>query len=196
MKFLLCVYLSLVFLLAPYSVLAASPRETMQNTVEQIISVLEDPLLKDRKFYDVKKDKVWEIVDRVFDYDRLSRYVLGKKWKGINAEQQQEFTKLFSRLLGRSYMKKIMSYGDEKILVEKERPLSDEVTEVHTKIFSRDNKIPVYYRMTSVNGEWKVFDVIIEGVSLTKNYRSQFKNFLVRKNMDQLLKVLRKKTST
>jgi len=90
-------------------------------------------------------------------------------------------------------MNRIISYGDEKVDVRREVPLSSKIYEVQTTIHSQTRLIPVFYRLSFSDNRWQVFDVVIEGVSLTRNYRSQFKNFLSKKSMDDLLGVLKKK---
>ena len=97
-------------------------------------------------------------------------------------------------MLGKTYMNRILSYGDEKILIGRGIPLTDDIAEVQTTLISKKNDIPIHYRLSFKDGKWKIFDVLIEGVSLTKNYRSQFKKFLSKKSMAQLLEVLEKKT--
>ena len=172
-----------------------TPAETMQITVNKVLEVLKDPQLKGDAHVNTKKERLWTIVDSVFDYERLSRNVLGLHWRNSTSEQQKEFTHLFSRLLGNTYMDRILSYGNEKITITKEMQLSESIAEVQTSISSeKGTEIPLFYRLFVENGTWRVYDIIIEGVSLTGNYRSQFKNFLSKKSMKQLLQVLRKKT--
>jgi phospholipid transport system substrate-binding protein len=186
-----------VLLLMPMSVktvYGATAVETMSRITDDVLTVLKDPRLKEEMFLETKKERLWKIMDTVFDYQLLSQYSLGRKWRQISPEQQAGFLRLYGLLLGKTYMNRILSYGDEKIVIGRETPLADDIAEVQTTLFSKKNKIPIHYRLSFKNGEWKIFDVVIEGVSLTKNYRSQFKKFLSRKSMEQLLEVLEKKT--
>lgn len=185
---------SLLIPMSAHKVYGATATDTMTRTTDAVLKVLNDPELRDEKQLETKKEKLWEIVDTVFDYGLLSQNSLGMTWRQITAEQQIKFSRLYGLLLGKIYMDRILSYGDEKVSIGKEIALAADIAEVQTSIFSKNTEIPIYYRLISLNGEWKVFDVIIEGVSLTKNYRSQFKNFLNGKSMDQLLEVLEKKT--
>jgi len=169
--------------------------ETMSHITDEVLAVLKDPTLKDETFLETKKEKLWEIMDTVFDYHLLSQYSLGRAWRQITVKQQEDFIRLYGLFLGKTYMGRILSYGDEKIEIEKEKPLADTIAEVQTTVISKNNQnIPIHYRLILNNGKWKIFDVVIEGVSLTKNYRTQFNNFLSGKSMDQLLEVLKKKT--
>ncbi|SLM28120.1 Toluene tolerance protein [Desulfamplus magnetovallimortis] len=186
--------LEVLLLSLPHDSEASTAMNTMENTVNEVLGVLKDPDLKGDGNRDIKKEKIWVIIDKAFNYDLLARQALGKIWKTISNEQQHEFTKLYSKLLGNTYIDRILSYGDESVDIEREIPLADKIAEVQTVISYQERKIPVFYRLNFENGTWKVFDVVIEGVSMTKNYRSQFKDFLSKKSMDDLLNVLNKKS--
>jgi len=196
MKFftIICLGMMLFMPMSVKTVYGATAVETMSRVTDDVLTVLNDPGLKEESSLEIKKEKLWEIMDTVFDYQLLSQYSLGRKWRQITPEQQADFLKLYGLLLGKTYMNRILSYGDEKILIGREIPLADDIAEVQTTLISKKNDIPIYYRLSFKDGVWKIFDVVIEGVSLTKNYRSQFKKFLSKKSMAQLLKVLEKKT--
>ena len=191
---LLGVFLLMPLMMPAKAVYGATATEVMTRTMDDVLAVLRDPQLKDEASLNIKKEKLWKVVDTVFDYQLLAQYSLGLKWRRITPEQQTRFSELYSLLLGKTYMDRILSYVDEKIVMGKEIPLGDGVVEVRTTLLSNGTEIPIHYRLTSQTGTWKIFDVVIEGVSMTKNYRSQFKSFLSRKSMDQLLAVLEKKT--
>ena len=191
---IICLGMMLLMPMSVKTVYGATAVETMSRVTDDVLTVLNDPGLKEESSLEIKKEKLWEIMDTVFDYQLLSQYSLGRKWRQITPEQQADFLKLYGLLLGKTYMNRILSYGDEKILIGREIPLADDIAEVQTTLISKKNDIPIYYRLSFKDGVWKIFDVVIEGVSLTKNYRSQFKKFLSKKSMAQLLKVLEKKT--
>lgn len=173
---------------------ASTARETMQETIETVLAVLKDPALKGDDHMTQKKERLQTIMDRTFNYSLLAKQALGRAWREISAVQQNEFTALYSTLLADTYLDRIITYGDEKVEITRDISLSDAVFEVQTAIHSPNGTIPVFYRLNRSEDQWLVFDVVIEGVSLTKNYRSQFSDFLAKKSMDDLLKVLRKKT--
>ena len=172
---------------------APTARETMQQTIDEVLSVLKDPTLKGDSHVNTQKEQLRSIMDRTFNYTLLSRQALGRAWKEITPEQQNEFVRLYRALLANTYMDRMIAYGDEKVEITRDIPLSDTIFEVQTTIHSQNGEIPVFYRLNRVENQWQVFDVVIEGVSLTKNYRSQFTDFLAKKSMDDLLRVLRKK---
>jgi phospholipid transport system substrate-binding protein len=90
-------------------------------------------------------------------------------------------------------MDKILSYTNEKIVFSKENMLSNNQAEVQTKVITSSKEIPIFYRVILEDGTWKVYDVVVENVSLVQNYRSQFNSILAKNTPDQLLEILRKK---
>ena len=182
-----------VFLILPLYLYAGVPLITVERHVNDVLNVLRDPALKGEKAKKAKKEKVRTISEKMFDFAELSKRTLGNNWKIFNPDQQKEFIELFKDILEDAYMDRITSYRDEKIVFNKEFMLSDDTAEVQSNIITKKSETPIYYRVILKTGEWKVYDVIIEGVSLIKNYRSQFREILANKSPEALLKVLRKK---
>jgi phospholipid transport system substrate-binding protein len=178
----------------PVSVSAAPPQETIQTQVNRALEVLRDPALKGESAKETKEKKIWTIIDGVFDYTELSKRTLAQHWKQFAPDQQEEFTRLFGKLLGSVYIDRIMAYKDEKVVFGKVINLSDKTAEVQSEVLRSSKSIPIHYRMILEDGEWKVYDVVIEGVSLVQNYRSQFREILTNKPPENLLKMLRQKT--
>jgi len=181
-------------MLSPASAFAASPLETIQTQVNRALEVLRDPALKAESAKGIKEKKIWEILDGVFDYTELSKRTVAQNWKQFSPGQQEEFTRLFGKLLGGVYMDRIIAYKDEKVVFGKVTNLSDKTAEVQSEVTRSPKPIPIHYRMILENGEWKVYDVVIEGVSLVQNYRTQFREILMNKTPEDLLKTLREKT--
>ncbi len=180
--------------LSPVSASAVSPLETIKPQVDRALEVLRDPALKAESAKAAKEKKIWEILDNVFDYSELSKRTLAQNWKKLSPDQQKEFVSLFGKLLGTVYMDRIIAYKDEKVVFGKVTNLSDKTAEVQSEVVQSSKSIPIHYRMILVNGEWKVYDVVIEGVSLVQNYRTQFREILMNKTSEDLLKTLREKT--
>jgi phospholipid transport system substrate-binding protein len=183
-----------VLMFRPAPVFAASPLETIQTQVNQALEVLRDPAFKAESARATKEKKIWSILDGVFDYTELSKRTLGQHWRQFTPDQQEEFTHLFGKLLGGVYMDRIIAYKDEKVVFGKVTSLSDKTAEVQSEVVRQAKSIPIHYRMILENEEWKVYDVVIEGVSLVQNYRSQFREILTNKPPENLLKMLREKT--
>ena len=182
-----------VLAMIPLQSYASSPKETVQAEVDKVIATLSDQQFKEKP-RDFKIEKVGAIIDGIFDYQELSRRTLGREWKKMNDGQQKEFVGLFKQLLQNVYADRLLAYSDQKVVFDKETMLKKGRAEVQSYLQTSDGKkIPLFYRLTDKSGSWKVYDVIIEGVSMVKNYRTQFKEILAKDSPDKLLEILRKK---
>ena len=183
----------LIFFLAVLPVYAGAPLDQIQTNVNKVLEVLRDPKLKAESAKKIKKEKLEAIYVQLFDEVELSRRTLGANWSKLNTSQQKEFIQLYRQVLEKAYIDKILSYTNEKIVFVKENMLASKQAEVQTKIISASKEIPISYRVIQKNGAWKVYDVVIENVSLVQNYRSQFNSILANHTPDQLLEILQKK---
>jgi len=189
------VFLWLAALLMPAPTQAATALETVETQVNKVLKALADPGFKDQA-KDAKIVKIRSIVNEIFDYTELSRRTLGREWSKFNAPQQGEFVKLFSDLLEKTYADRLLSYSDEKVVFEKESLLREGQAEVTSNVLTADGKkIPLDYRLIQKAGAWRVYDVIIEGISLVKNYRDQFRDILAKDSPEEVLKMLRDKVA-
>lgn len=182
-----------VFLIISQPAHAGAPLDTVQANVNKVLDVLRDPALKVASAKQIKKEKLRLIYDRMFDDVELSRRTLARNWNKLSVPQRQEFVQLFRQVLEKAYVDKILSYTDEKIVYDKESMLSANQSEVPTRIVTSSKSIPISYRMIMKEGIWKVYDVIVENVSLVQNYRTQFNDILAKDTPEQLLETLRKK---
>jgi phospholipid transport system substrate-binding protein len=174
---------------------AATAKETVEVQVNKVLSALADPGFKDKP-RDAKIEKIRSIVNEIFDYNELSKRTLGRGWTKFNTEQQNEFVKLFSDLLEKTYADRLLSYSNEKVVFEKESMLREGQAEVTSNVLTGDGKkIPLDYRLIQKSGNWRVYDVIIEGISLVKNYRDQFRDILAKDSPEEVLKMLRDKVA-
>ena len=183
----------LIFFLSTLPVYAGAPLDTVQTNVNKVIEVLRDPKLKGESAKGIKKEKLEAIYEQMFDEVELSMRTLGGNWTKLNPAQQQEFIQLYRQVLEKAYLDKLLSYTDEKIVFSKENMLSNNQAEVQTKVITSSKEIPIFYRVIQKDGTWKVYDVVVENVSLVQNYRSQFNSILAKNTPDQLLEILRKK---
>jgi phospholipid transport system substrate-binding protein len=183
----------LMILLFNLPVYAGVPTDTVQANVNKVLDVLRDPKLKPVSAKAIKKEKLRPIYDRMFDDVELSRRTLARNWNSLNAAQRQEFVQLFRQVLEKAYIDKILSYTNEKIVFDRESTLSENQVEVQTRVVTASKEIPISYRMILKNGTWKVYDVVIENVSLILNYRTQFNEILAKNSPEQLLVTLRQK---
>jgi phospholipid transport system substrate-binding protein len=182
-----------VFLMIPFQSQAATPKETVEAGVNKLVKTLGEPAFK-AKPKDERIAKIGAEIETVFDFKELSRRTLGREWKKMKAEQQKEFVELFRELLQGVYADRLLAYSDQKIIFDKETMLKKGRAEVQSYLQNSDGKkIPLFYRLTDKSGSWKVYDVIIEGVSMVKNYRTQFKQILAKDSPDKLIEILREK---
>ncbi len=179
----------------PLQGFAATPKETVENGVNKVIKTLGDPAFK-AKAKDEKIETISKEIDHIFDFKELSRRTLGRDWKKMSAEQQKEFVKLFKQLLQGVYADRLLAYSDQKVIFDKETMLKKGRAEVQSYLETSDgSKIPLFYRLTDKSGSWKVYDIIIEGVSMVKNYRTQFRQILSKNSPDKLIEILRDKVN-
>ena len=186
-------FILLAFLLMPLHVRAGVPLDTVEGHVNDVLKVLRDPALQGEANKEAKQKKIEAIADEMFDYVALSRLTLGRNWRKFDSSQKKEFIQLYRSILEKAYMDRILSYTDEKVTFDKETMLSDKKAEVQTHIITKSTEIPIFYRVYLKNDKWKVYDVLIEGISLIKNYRTQFRDILANNPPEEVLKILRKK---
>jgi phospholipid transport system substrate-binding protein len=184
-----------ILLLFSLPVYAGPPMEAVQANVNKVLEVLRDPALKSdvAMAKEIKKEKLRLIYERMFDDVELSKRTLAKNWNSLNVAQRQEFVLLFRQVLEKAYIDKILAYTDEKIVFDRETMVSGTQAEVQTKIVTASKEIPIFYRVILKDGAWKVYDIVIENVSLVLNYRTQFNDILAKNTPEQLLEILRKK---
>jgi phospholipid transport system substrate-binding protein len=182
-----------VFVVVPLQGYAATPKETVEQGVNKVLKTLSDPAFK-AKAKDEKITTISKEIDHIFDFEELSKRTLGRDWKKMSAEQQTEFVKLFKQLLQGVYADRLLAYSDQEVIFDKEIMLKKGSAEVQSYLQTSDGKkIPLFYRLTDKSGGWKVYDVVIEGVSMVKNYRTQFRQILSKGSPDELIETLREK---
>lgn len=183
----------LVLFLFSLPVYAGAPLNTTQVNVNKVLDVLRDPKLKSESAKETKKQKLRSIYKGMFNEIEFSKRTLARNWNKLNTAQQGEFVQLFEQVLEKAYIDKILSYTNEKIDFYKESMNSETQAEVQTKVITSSKEIPIFYRLILKDGAWKVYDVVVENVSLVLNYRTQFNDILGKNTPEQLLEILRKK---
>jgi phospholipid transport system substrate-binding protein len=186
-------FLFVILVLLPATAWAETPKETLQRSVDQVILLLQDPAYKDTTTKPVMREKLIKTVQGIFDAKELSRRALATNWDKFSANQQERFSEAFLTLLQNTYLDRIESYTDEKVNYLAEKMLAADRAEIPTIVNSKGRDIPITYRMLNANG-WRVYDVVIEGVSLVQNYRNQFSQILMKESPDKLIDMLGKKS--
>ena len=192
-----CLYIVLTILLLAATTATAQlkPLDELKGPIDQVIAILNDPKYKtDESLKAEQRDRIWESVESVFDFEEVSKRTLARHWRKFSQSQQEEFTDVFGRFLGNTYMDKIQGeYHNEKIVYGDQQIIDDKWAMVRTQIIRESLEIPVDYKMKLINSHWKIYDVVIEGVSLVKNYRIQFNSILRREKPAQLIERLKSK---
>lgn len=183
---------ALVLMALPHrSAFAGEATDQLRGTVDRVISVLRDPKLKSPARQNERRQQLNEIISARFDFPEMARRSLGAEWRRTSPAQQQEFVKLFTDLLRNAYTGNIESYDGEKVLYVRETR-DENFAVVETILQSPDGaQYAIDYRLHLRDGEWRVYDVVIENISMVNNYRAQFSRVINRSSFDGLLRALR-----
>jgi phospholipid transport system substrate-binding protein len=153
------------------------------------LKVLEDPALKEKP--KERRVAVRKVADDIFDFGETAKRSLGRHWNARTQAERDEFVKLFGDLLERSYISKIELYGGEKIQYVGDKIEGDQAS-VLSKLFTKSGSdVPIEYRMLKKGDRWLVYDVIIEGVSLVANYRTQFNKIIQTSSYAELVRKMK-----
>jgi phospholipid transport system substrate-binding protein len=184
-----------LLILMPASAGSTDPITTVKGPIDSVITILNDPQYKAAGTKVAQRNQIWKTVKSIFDFNEISRRAVARNWSGFSNTEKGQFVDVFADFLGNTYIDKIQGeYHNEKIVYLGQDFYSDEYAEVKTQILRETVEIPVYYRMRKGNdGSWKVYDIIVEGVSLVKNYRTQFASILKKETPAQLIQRLNEK---
>jgi phospholipid transport system substrate-binding protein len=169
---------------------AESPTEAVRATLTEVFRILEDPKLKDPAQASRRRHMLEDTIARRFDYREMSKRALASHWSRLTDEERTEFVNVFKGFLSDRYASKIEGYSGEKIHYLSERR-EGEYAEVRTKLISSKVEYPMDYRMINKAGRWYAYDIVADGVSLVRNYRSQFENILKTGSYEELVSRLK-----
>ncbi|HXD98786.1 MAG TPA: ABC transporter substrate-binding protein [Candidatus Acidoferrum sp.] len=172
---------------------AGAPSDQLKSQVDRVLKTLDDPELKKEGRGKDRRVAVRKIANDIFDFGETARRSLGRHWQARTPAERDEFVQLFSDLLERSYISKVELYGGEKIQYLGDAIDGDQA-KVQTKLLTKGGSdIPIEYRMSRKGDRWLVYDVIIEGVSLVANYRTQFNKIIQTSSYQELVKKMKTK---
>jgi phospholipid transport system substrate-binding protein len=170
-----------------------TPTEAMKTTVRQALAVLQDQELRKPGRTDERVARLKQIADSCFDYREMAKRSLGSQWNKLGEDDQQEFVDLFTEFLTATYVEKIHAYSGEEVKFLNER-LEGNYAEVKSIMVGKKTEIPLDYRLMNKDGDWKAYDVVVDGISLVQNYRGQFTKILRASSYENLVQTLRDKT--
>jgi phospholipid transport system substrate-binding protein len=179
----------------PVLVAAGAPGDQVRQTVDKLLAILADPQLRGEDKENERREELRKVLYSRFDFTEMAKSALGPHWQRRSPEEQKEFVELFTSLLEGAYLDKIESYNGEKVQYLNET-VDNDYAEVDTKIVDNHGQpFSVNYRLRNGGGDWKVYDVVLENVSLVNNYRSQFNRVLAKSSFEELLKTMKEKLS-
>ncbi len=161
--------------------------------VEQGIEILNDVKLRPKNGKQVYLERLREVVYPLFNFPEMARRSLGFHWRQLSREERQKFVTVFTNLLERSYASKIDLYDGETAVFTSE-VVEDNYARVDSKIISKKGEeFSVDYKLIRTNGDWRIYDVLVEHISLVNNYRSQFNRVIVNSSYENLIKKIKQK---
>jgi phospholipid transport system substrate-binding protein len=172
---------------------AGEPTEAIRGTIDEVLRILGDKQLKEPSKANERRQLLETVVGERFDYQEMSRRSLGAPWNNLSDKEKDEFVSLFQTLLVNTYADKVESYSGDGVQYVNERR-EKEYAEVRTKVLTGKTEIPLDYRLLNKGSAWRVYDVVVDGVSLVSNYRGQFSKILRTSSYADLVDQLRKKS--
>ncbi len=186
-------FLMMVMLVAPC--FAGAPTDGVKETTDRILVIVSDPALKGPENKDKRGKLIRQAVDERFNWEAMTKRSLARHWRKRTDAEKKEFIELFGKLLERTYLDKVGSYSGEKVIYVGET-IDGKYGTVTAKILTHSHtEVLVRYRLKETGGNWRVYDISVEGVSLVNNYRKQFNSIILRSSYDDLVAKLRAKVA-
>ena len=173
--------------------LAATATESVKGTIDRVLHILQDKEMKKAERTDERRRLIEKTIGDRFGWEEMAKRTLSGQWAKMTDKQRQEFVDLFRTLLTNTYIGRIETYSGEQIQYINER-IQDGFAEVRTKVSSGKTEFPMDYRLLNRSGDWHVYDIVLDGVSLVANYRGQFSKILHSSGYEDLVEKLRTKS--
>ena len=170
------------------AIAAENPQTVVQNGTDQILKILTQYPQDTRD----RREQIRAVVDGYFDFEGIASLAVGPLWKSVPPEKQQEFSLEFSKLLFNTYIGDIQKYAKQK-LTYNQRTINQDYVVVEALVRDQGGTVSLAYYLHLKDGNWKVYDIAVDGMSLAANYRSQFRSILANGSFDNLSMMLRQK---
>lgn len=174
---------------------AGEPLQVVKAVAEKALQILKDPTLQSPDKKKERVDRLREVVNPFFDFEDMAKRTLGRHWRQRTPEEQEEFVKLFRDFLEKIYSDRIDVYNGERVVFGRETIDQDFAQVESVLINAKNEELSVVYRLRRTGGKWKVYDAVVENISIVNNYRSQFDRVINSMSYQELLKRLRDKTA-
>ena len=172
---------------------AGAPTEQIRASVDRVLTILKNSQLKSPAKTKERREQLREVISSRFDFAEMARRSLGAQWRRLSPKEQEEFVRLYTDLLERAYIDRIEGYSDEKFVYIREN-LDKDFAEVNSRIITeKGEEFSLNYKAHLVNEEWKVYDVVVENISLVNNYRSQFSRIIANSSYEELVRKMKEK---
>jgi len=185
------VFIVLAWGVAP--VAAGTATEAIKSTIKQMFWILNDEELKAPGRAAERRQQLEKVIGDRIAYDEMAKRSLGSQWTQLNDEERQEFVRLYAQLLRDTYSSRFDHYSDEKVEFLRET-LQGDYAEVRTRLTSRKVSLDVDYRMLQRADDWRVYDIVVDEISLVRSYREQFSKIIRTSSYGELVAKLRQKT--
>jgi phospholipid transport system substrate-binding protein len=172
---------------------AGTPTAAIKTTIKQMFVILNDEELKTPGRAEERHQQLEKVIGNRIAYDEMAKRSLGPQWAQLNEEERQEFVRLYAQLLRDTYSSRFDRYSDEKVEFLQET-LQGDYAEVRTRLTSSKFTLDVDYRMLQRAGDWRVYDIVVDGISLVHSYREQFTKIIRTYSYEELVTKLRQKT--
>lgn len=172
-------------------------RNTLETAITQILDCIKSPRYADPATRPAIVEEIKQEVSHVFDFREFSSRTVGQRWRTFTPQEQNDFSDAFASLLFSTYLSRVSGYNGEKVEYGNAATSPDgKLVEIRTNVVLSDGKkTPVNYRMMFKDGQWRVYDVIIENISLVRNYRTQFQDILKSASPQDLIAMIKQRAA-
>lgn len=184
---------AIIWLFPAFVAQAGEPLELVRVAADRAIEILKDPKLKSDDNKKERVDRLRDVANPIFDFEEMAKRSLGAHWRRRTPAEQQEFVNLFRTFLEKVYSEKIDLYNGQKVIFGRETIDGDFAQVESTVVNPKGEEASVVYRLRRTDGKWKVYDAVIENISIVNNYRSQFDRVISTFSYEELVKRLKEK---
>jgi len=188
------IFFAAVLLCVVRTASAGEPMAQLSSTIDQFVTILIKTPVAQLQATGLP-DKALKLVLERFDFREMTQLSLGSNWKDLNSREQKEFVDAFTQRMLRNYGRNVRSTGNERIVYGRELQDGKQASVVTKVISGNGDEMPIDYRLHNVGGQWKVYDVSIDSVSLVKNFREQFHRVIARSSVQDLLQKIKEEVS-
>jgi phospholipid transport system substrate-binding protein len=185
--------LSAVWLSALGLATAGEPTDLVRQITDQVMKILEDPQFQAPNRHAERQERLHKIAEQVFDWQEMARRALAVHWRERTPQEQQEFVRLFRDLVEGTYINRLESAIQEKREIQYvgEQVDGSRATVKTNVVTRRNQQVPIEYRLQKADGRWLIYDVLVEGISLVNNYRSQFNRIITSSSYNELVQKMK-----